>query len=174
MKLSGKVWKFGDTVGATDIVGAKYDSIGMSRQWAECAKHVFEDTDPSIAGAIQPGDIVVAGESFGAGHAHYYSTAIMACKTAGITGFLVESIGGLFQRACIDFGLAAWALPGISDFVSQGDHLEIDLSTGAATNLTTGATTQFKPVSRTILDIVEADGSKNWALKRVGAEHAIA
>jgi 3-isopropylmalate/(R)-2-methylmalate dehydratase small subunit len=174
MKLSGKVWKFGDNVGATDIVSAQYDSIGMNRRWEECAKHLFEESDPSIAGAIQRGDIIVAGASFGAGHAHYYSTAIMACKTAGIRGFLVESISGLFQRACIDFGLAAWALPGIADFVSQGDQLEIDLATGEAKNHTTGATTQFKPVSRTILDIVEADGSKNWALKRVGAEHAIA
>jgi 3-isopropylmalate/(R)-2-methylmalate dehydratase small subunit len=105
MILSGRVWKLGDDVGATDIVSAEYDKLGMSHQWGECAQYVLKDVRPELAGEVKPGDIVVAGRNFGTGHAHYYSTAIMACKAAGIAGLFGESVSGLFQRAAIDFGM---------------------------------------------------------------------
>lgn len=167
MILTGAVRKFGDDLGATDLVPARYDKLGMSHQWAECAKHVLEDVAPGMAETIRPGDILVGGQGFGAGHAHYYSAAVMGCRTAGFGALLAEGIGGLFQRAAIDFGMPAWSFPGIAALVSDGDQLEIDLATGVARNLTTGAQAQFKPVSPIILDILAAGGSEGWALTRV-------
>lgn len=167
MIVAGRVWKLGDGIGATDIVPARYDKQGMSKLWAECATHILEDVDPAIAASIRPGDLFVAGQSFGTGHAHYYSAAVMACRTAGIAGFLVDGISGLFQRASIDFGMPAWAFPGIAALVTQGDRLEVDLATGAARNLTTGAEARFPPVSPIIVDILAAGGSEPWALRRV-------
>lgn len=174
MKLSGKVWKLGDNVMATHLVSGKYDKQAMSKDYAECARHLLEDIDPAIAPAIQPGDIIVAGEGFGAGHAHYYMGAVMGSKTAGIAGFLTESVNGLFQRAAIDFGLLAWVVPGLAKLVEQGDRLEIDFAAGTAINATSGASMRFQPVSSVISDIIAAGGSKEWALKRVGADHALA
>jgi 3-isopropylmalate/(R)-2-methylmalate dehydratase small subunit len=172
MKLAGKVWKFGDGLGATDILPARYDKQGMSRQWAECAKHIVEDVAPGVAEQIQPGDIFVAGRSFGTGHAHYYNAAIMGSREAGIRGFLVEGISGLFQRGSIDFGMPAWVLPGISELVETGDRLEIDLATGHARNVTTQVAREFPPVDPIIIEILEAGGSQNWALRRVGFAEA--
>lgn len=165
----GRVWKFGDNVDATDLLPARYDKQGMSRQWEECAKHVLEDSNPGLAERIRPSDIFIAGEGFGAGHAHYYSAAVMGCKTAGVAAFLVDGIGGLFQRACIDFGMPAWTMKGISTLVADGDELRVDLATGEAENLSTGVTARFAPVAPLILDILEAGGSEPWALQRVGA-----
>jgi 3-isopropylmalate/(R)-2-methylmalate dehydratase small subunit len=172
MKLSGKVWKLGDNIGATDLVSAQYDKQGMSRQWDECAKHVLEDIEPDFAATVQPGDLIVAGENLGSGHAHYYNTAIMACKTAGVGALLGESLNGLFQRAGIDQGFTVWSFKGLNTLVETGDRLEIDLTTGAARNLTSGKTAQFKPVSQVILDIIDAGGSIGWALRRTGATQA--
>ncbi len=172
MILSGHVWKLGENVGATDLLPARYDKQGMSRQWQECARHILEDARPDLAERIRPGDIVVAGTGFGAGHAHYYSAAVMGCRTAGVAAFLVDGIGGLFQRACIDFGMPAWAMMGISGFVSEGDELRIDLATGEAENRSTGGAARFKPVAPLILDILGAGGSEPWALRRVGAAAA--
>jgi 3-isopropylmalate dehydratase small subunit len=170
LKLAGKVWKFPDALGATDILPARYDKQSMSRQWAECAQHLVEDVAPGLAAQIEPGDIFVAGTGFGTGHAHYYNGAIMGSREAGIGGFLVEGISGLFQRAAIDSGVPAWVFPGIADLVATGDRLEIDLATGEARNVTTGAERTFAPVSPIILGILEAGGSEKWALRRVGAE----
>ena len=173
MILSGRVWKFGNGIGSTDLVSAKYDKQGMSRKWAECASHLLEDFDASFAAKIRPGEMLVAGDDFGAGHAHYHMTAIMSCKTAGLSGLFANSISGLFQRAAIDQGLPTWSIRGLGELVSTGDHLEVDLANGLASNLTSRGTLQFKPVPDLILDILGAGGSLNWALRRVGAEHAM-
>lgn len=174
MKLSGKVWKVGNNIRATHLVSGKYDKQAMSKEYGECAKHVLEDVDATIAANVTKGDILIAGEGFGAGHAHYYQGAVMGSKYAGFSAFLTEGINGLFQRAATDFGLMAWVIPGISKFADSGDETEIDLSNGIAHNLTQGTTLKFEPVAQVVLDIITAGGSQPWALKRVGAEHAIA
>lgn len=172
MILSGRVWKLGDDVGATDIVSPLYDSLGMSRKWAECAKHLLEELRPEMVAEVRPGDIIVAGKNLGVGHAHYYSTAIMAAKTAGIAGMFGQSVSGLFQRAAIDFGVPMWPLPELSAITSDGDRLEIDLATGAVKNHTTGREASVPPFSPILLDILGAGGSEPWALRRVGYQPA--
>lgn len=174
MKLSGKVWKVGSNIRATHLVSGKYDKQAMSKQYDECAKHILEDVDPGIAPNVKKGDILIAGEGFGTGHAHYYQGAVMGSKHAGFSAFLTEGINGLFQRAAIDFGLMAWVIPGIAAFADTGDDVEIDLGMGIANNITQGTSLKFEPVSQVVLDIITAGGSQPWALKRVGAEHAIA
>lgn len=169
MKLEGKAWVFGDGLGATDIVSAKYDKAGMSHDWAECRKHLMEEIDPAFTGAVAPGDIVIAGDNLGRGHAHYYTASVMACKEAGIAAMLCDGVNALYQRASIDLGLLTWAFPGIGAFAKTGDMIEIDLATGKAVNHSSGATQAFAPVSQIILDIVGAGGSLDWALQRVAA-----
>jgi 3-isopropylmalate/(R)-2-methylmalate dehydratase small subunit len=173
MKLEGRVWKLGDHVNATDIVSGKYDKLAMSAQYEECGKHVLEDVYPGARDELKAGDILVAGDSFGMGHAHYFGGAILGGRAAGLSAYLAESINGIFERMAIEWGMPALAFPGIADFVNDGDRLSFDLRVGEANNLTTGAFRQFKPVSPIILDIVDAGGSSNWARKRVGALHAI-
>lgn len=168
MKLRGHVWKFGDRLRALDIVPPDYDELGMAYEWQACAEHLFEKIEPRFTQEMAPGDIVIAGEGLGAGHAHYYMAAIMASKVGGVGAMLSESVNTLFQRAAIDQGFPVWSMPGIHAFVAQGDYLEIDLATGGACNLTTEATAAFTPISPLILDIVAADGSLNWAIQRVG------
>lgn len=169
MKLSGKAWVFGNGLGATDIVSARYDKAGMSHDWAECRRHLLEDVDPAFSDAVAPGDIVIAGDNLGRGHAHYYTAAVMACKEAGIAALLCEGVNALFQRGAIDQGFLTWAFPGIAGFAASGDQVEIDLASGEAVNHSSGATRRFEPVSPLILDIVRAGGSLDWALGRVGA-----
>ncbi|WP_242128696.1 hypothetical protein [Sphingobium sp. Sx8-8] len=167
MKIEGKAWVFGDGLGATDILSSRYDKAGMSRDWAECRKHLMEEIDPAFSVAVKPGDIVIAGDNLGRGHAHYYTAAIMACKEAGIAALLCDGVNALFQRGAIDQGFLTWAMPGISALATTGDRLAIDLATGEAANCDSGRTEQFAPVSPLILDIVAAGGSLDWALGRV-------
>ena len=149
----------------------------MSRQWEECARHLLADVDPAIVTRIHQGDMLVAGANFGRGHAHYYMTAVMACKTAGLSALIADQVNVLFQRAAIDQGLLVWQIAGISDFVADGDALEIDLAHGSVMRTAadgTRETLSFKPISPLILDIVTAGGSNSWALARVGAAPAVA
>ena len=172
MKTYPKAIKLGDGIGATDIVSAKYDKQGMSRQWAECASHLLEDVDPAIRSTLRAGDILVAGQDFGRGHAHYYMTAVMSCKELGLAALVAEGVNVLFQRAAIDQGLLVWQIDGIHRFIADGDGIEIDFAAGIATRIAADGAhdiLQFKPVPELIRDIVAAGGSNEWALARVGA-----
>lgn len=173
MKIAGKAWVFDQVVGATNIVSSDHDKAGMSRDWEECRKHLFEDVDPKFAAHVSPGDIVITGANLGRGHAHYYSTSVMSCKTAGISAILCTSINALFQRCAIDLGFLAWPLCEIVDLAVAGDYLEIDLLVGEARNVTTGKSHRFDPVPPLILDIVNAGGSLDWAMRRVGAHASV-
>ncbi|WP_033287609.1 hypothetical protein [Amycolatopsis jejuensis] len=167
MKFRGAVWKVGDHVSATDLVPARYDEYGMSRNWAECARHVLEDIDPSLAGRVRPGDLLLAGENLGAGHAHYYLTAIEGAAHAGFAAMFADSVGALYLRAAVDAGKPVWSIPGISSFAETGEELEVDLGAGRAVNLTRHTEREFEPVSPIVLGILEAGGSTPWAAARV-------
>ncbi len=173
MKNAPRAIKLGDGIGATDIVSAKYDKEGMSRQWETCASHLFEDIDPAIRPKIRAGDVLVAGDDFGRGHAHYYMTAVMACKFAGLAALVADGVNVLFQRAAIDQGLLVWQIDGIHDFMVDGDSVEFDFAAGQVERFAADgshAVMQFKPVPSLIREIVAAGGSNGWALARVGAE----
>ncbi|MCZ4344089.1 hypothetical protein O4H52_20975 [Sphingomonadaceae bacterium G21617-S1] len=170
MKIEGRVWKLGNDIGATDLVSASYDNLGMAHDWEGCARHFLETISSDFPSEIRQGDILVAGENLGIGHAHYYTAAIMGARTAGITALFADSVGALFKRAAIDLGLLAWPLPGISSMVGNRDRIEMDLAAGHVRNLTTGSDARFKPVAGIVLDIVAAGGSTNWALDRIARD----
>ena len=46
MKLIGRVWKLGDSVGATDLLPAAYDKAASMGNADQCAPHVLEGSVP--------------------------------------------------------------------------------------------------------------------------------
>ena len=169
MKLAGRVWKYGDGLSATDIVPAAYDPLSLVYDWDGCAAHLFEEHDPGFGPGAVAGDVIIAGDALGAGHAHYHITAIMACRSRGIAAILCESADMLFQRAGIDHGLPVWPVPGIGALFDHGDGIAFDLISGNCRNTTTGTVVQFTPLPPLIRDILAAGSSLEWALARAAA-----
>jgi 3-isopropylmalate dehydratase small subunit len=172
VKLLGRVWKLGDGVGATDLLPAAYDKAASTGKWDECASHVLETLRPDFQGSRNAGDLIVAGTTLGAGHAHYHRGAVLGCKAAGLAALIGESVNGLFFRSAIDEGYPCWPLPGISNFVENGNTLEIDFAAGLARNVTKGTTMNFPPVNQVVLDILEAGSTMGWALMRYSTKLA--
>lgn len=166
MRTEGAVWALADKTSVLDLLAAEHDALGADEKWDECARHLLENVDPTFADRVGPGDLFVAGERFGIGHAHFYIATVHACKAAGISMVLAESVNELFQRVAIDQGLMVWSVPGITGFAQQGDQIEVDLTIGSARNLTAGTATEFAPVSPIILDILARGGGLNWASDR--------
>lgn len=121
---------------------------------------------------IPSGDIVIAGHNLGRGHAHYYTAAVMACKEAGIAAILCEDVNALFQRAAIDQGFLIWSCPGISQMATSGDEIEVDLHQGSVINYSRNERKAIAALPKLVADIIDAGGSLDWALRRVGASRA--
>ena len=77
MKFQGTVHKFGNNVDTDVIIPARYLNTTDAE---ELARHCMEDIDPSFAGRVKPGDVIVAGENFGCGSSREH--APLAIKAA--------------------------------------------------------------------------------------------
>jgi 3-isopropylmalate/(R)-2-methylmalate dehydratase small subunit len=165
--LEGRVWKYAQQVRATDLVPARYDYIKLT-DWTECSTHVLEDLDPDFRANVQPGDLIVGGQGFGAGHAHYFQQAFEGPRWLGVGGYLAESFDPIFLLSALGAGMPCWNVPGILDFVNGADRISCDLATGTIVNHTAGTVAQFRPVAPEVIEVLEVGGLDQLTVRRLG------
>ena len=153
MQLTGAVWKFGDNVDTDAIIPARY--LNMSTP-EELARHCMEDVDPSFAGSVQPGDIIVGGENFGCGSSREH--APLAIKGCGISCVIATSFARIFYRNGINIGLPILECPAAVEDVENGDQLTVDLSAGTISNRRTGHVYDTSPFPPFLMGVIEAGG----------------
>ncbi len=153
MKVSGKAWKFGDDVNTDLIVPGKYLELVDPH---EMAKHAMEGIDPDFPGKVSEGDVVVGGSNFGCGSSREH--AAIALKYVGVGAVVAESFARIFYRNAINLGLPALECPGISEAVSEGDSLEIDLTGGKVVNATTGKELEVVPLPEFLVEVLDEGG----------------
>jgi 3-isopropylmalate/(R)-2-methylmalate dehydratase small subunit len=164
--LSGKTWKYGDNINTDVILPARY--LNMSTP-EELAPHCLEDLDADFAAAVQPGDVIVAGENFGCGSSREH--APLSIKAAGVGCVVARSFARIFFRNAVNIGLPILACPAAVDEVAGGQHLEIDLESGRILNLSTGRTHQAEPYPPFMLAIIEAGGLAPYTRARIEERH---
>ncbi len=126
--FSGRAWVFGDDID-TDVLAP---GLYMKGPLEVMAQHCLEAVLPEFAGAVQAGDIVVAGENFGIGSSREQAAQVL--KVLGISALIARSFGGIFYRNAINFGLLALTYQAPHDY-QTGDRLRVDGSTGRLENL---------------------------------------
>ena len=156
MIIKGKVHKFGDNINTDDIIAAKYLVSTDSR---ELGSHCMENVRPDFVMKVKPDDIIVAGNNFGCGSSREH--APLAIKGAGIRAVIAKSFAGIFFRNAINIGLPFLELEAI-DRISEGDLLEIDLSSGIIRNLSKNETYKSQPFPEFLQDIIEQGGLMNY------------
>jgi 3-isopropylmalate/(R)-2-methylmalate dehydratase small subunit len=162
MTLSGKVWKYGDNVDTDVIIPARY--LNMSTP-EELARHCMEDLDPTFAGGVQPGDIIVAGENFGCGSSREH--APLAIKGAGVSCVIARSFARIFYRNAINIGLPILECAQAVDDCEPGDVLTVDLTAGTITNARNGRTYRTAPFPPFVMAIIAAGGLVPYTRERL-------
>lgn len=151
-EMSGRCWKFGDNI-PTDLIVRADRALGSIE---EMAKHVLETVNPDFCKNVKKGDILVAGKHFGQSSGR--ATAPKSIKATGVGAVVVEYASRLFYRNCFEIGLPLLECEGITDMVSDGDTLSVNIRTGKIVNETTGKTAQARPISPFLLEMMEAGG----------------
>ena len=162
MRITGTVWKYGDNVDTDAIIPARYLNVSTP---GELARHCMEDIDPGFAGAVQPGDIIVAGENFGCGSSREH--APLAIKGAGVACVVARSFARIFYRNGINIGLPILECPPAVEGSEKGDQLTVDLRAGTITNGRTGCTYRTSPFSDFIVGIIQAGGLVPYTRERM-------
>lgn len=162
MKITGKVWKFGDDVDTDAIIPARYL---ITSDPGELAVHVMEDADSDFPKKVKPGDILVAGKNFGCGSSREH--APIAIKGAGIQAVVAKSFARIFYRNSFNIGLPIFESPEIEGAIEEGDQLEIDADSGLIRNLTRNTEFQARAIPPFMQELIRAGGLVEWTREKI-------
>ena len=151
--LHGRAWTFGRDVDTDLIIPARYLNMKTA---AELAQHVMEDADPTFAGRVKPGDIVVAKENFGSGSSREH--APLALKGAGVSVVIAKSFARIFYRNALNTGLPIVVCPEAAADAQAGDRVRVDLVAGAVENLTHGTRYDAEAFPPFMQDLIDRGG----------------
>jgi len=150
--LKGKAFKFGDGISTDHIIPGRFAHLRSNLP--ELAKHVLEDADTTFASRVKSGDFVVGGNNFGLGSSREHAPLVI--KMAGVSAILAKSVARIFFRNAINLGLPVLICD--TDKINDGDELEIDLTAGAVSNVTSGSRFTFSKIPEVMLRILDEGG----------------
>jgi 3-isopropylmalate/(R)-2-methylmalate dehydratase small subunit len=127
----------------------------------------MEGIDPEFASKIRTGDIMVAGKNFGCGSSR--EPAPIALSAAGISCVIARSFARIFYRNAFNVGLPVLECLD-TDFMRQGDEIEVNLDTGEIRDLTYGRSFRAKPIPPFMQDLLTAGGLLQHVASRLGLE----
>jgi 3-isopropylmalate/(R)-2-methylmalate dehydratase small subunit len=156
--LRGRCHKLGhDMYTDTKIMPYKYIAMyGFDAE--QLVPRLLEEVTKDFYKRTQPGDFIIAGRNFAFGKAH--PQGLIAIATLKLR-LLCESMPFASFRGAISRGIVCnRRCKGITDLVNDGDLVEMDFSTGEFLNVTTGATAQYPPVQRDLLEMMLLGGMK--------------
>ena len=125
----GKIFRFYKDVDTDQIIASQYLLFPSIDEMKE---HTFESLAPEFAGAVQPGDFVVADENFGCGSSREQAPAVL--KALGVKAVIAKSFARIFYRNSINIGLPVIVCRELYDAVQNGDEMELDLKAGLITS----------------------------------------
>ncbi len=161
MGIKGKAWKFGDDVNTDEIIPAVYlDTVDPK----EMATHCMEGIDRDFIKKIAPGDIIVADKNFGCGSSREH--APIAIKAAEISCVIAKSFARIFYRNSINIGFPILECEEAALKITEGDQLEVDLTTSTITNHTKNETYKAQPFPEFMQQIIDAGGLMNYVMSR--------
>ena len=153
MKVTGKVFKYGDNVDTDVIIPARYLNTSVH---SELAAHCMEDIDKDFVKNVKKGDFIVANKNFGCGSSREH--APIAIKAAGVSCVIASTFARIFYRNAINIGLPIFECDEAVKAIDNGDKLEVDFSTGVIKNLTKNEKYQGEPFPEFMQKIIDTDG----------------
>jgi 3-isopropylmalate/(R)-2-methylmalate dehydratase small subunit len=129
--LTGRAWTFADDLAAADILPLRFSALAP----AEAARHLFEALDPTLAAALEPGDVLVAGQNLGHGPG-----GVAAARTLAAAGMIAVVAGGFgagFVEALLEAGLPPLEVDAPASF-HTGQRMRLNLEGGTIANLSSG------------------------------------
>ena len=162
MKIRGRAFVFGDRIDTDLLAPGPF----MRAPLEELARHCLEAIDPSFASEVRPGDVVIAGESFGMGSSR--EQAVQALAQLGVGAVVAKSFARIFYRNALNLGVPAIACP---DLVAErGDDIEVRPAEGVVLNHTRGTRHACELLPAQLLDIVSAGGLMPWLEQRMATQ----
>jgi 3-isopropylmalate/(R)-2-methylmalate dehydratase small subunit len=161
MKLTGRVWKFGDHVDTDAIIPGRFLNVSDQNLLAQ---NCFVDLRPGFSKTIQPGDVILAGNNFGCGSSREH--APLAIKAAGVSVVIAKSFARIFYRSAFNIGLPILESEQAFKSFEEGSRIQVDLESGEVRGENEGVRVTAKPIPPFMREIVQAGGLVAYIRKR--------
>ena len=109
-----------------------------------------------FAQQAQPGDLIMAGDNFGAGSSR--QQAVDCFRSLGIGAIIAGSFGAIYKRNAINSGLPVLTLPGVGELwpaFQSGIEITVDFKTGEIL-LNNGRIFHAEPFAQVQMEIYQA------------------
>ena len=146
-----------DHINTDEIIPARYLTDDREE---ELAKHAMEDIDKNFVKNVEQGDFIIAGEDFGCGSSREH--AVWALRGAGVKVVVADTFARIFYRNCLNNGFLAIECKGVSEKISTGDEMTIDIEKSLLINQTKKEQYGFTPLPQFALDMIKAGGLLNY------------
>ena len=150
--LKGRAFKFGDNISTDLIIPGRYTHLRSNLP--ELAKHVMDDADSTFASKVKPGDFIIAGKNFGLGSSREHAPLVI--KMSGVSAILAKSVARIFFRNAINQGLPILLCD--TSKLTDAEEIEVNLTSGTITNLTSSTQITFGKIPQVMLDILSEGG----------------
>jgi len=134
----------------------------------ELAKHVFEDIEENFYKRVNKGDFLVSGENFGCGSSR--EQAPLALKATGLRAVIAKSFARIFYRNALNLGL--YLLECNTNYIDDGNELELDIDKNILKNRSKGLNIPFKPIPPLAKKILDEGGMVEHFKKHGGLDIA--
>jgi 3-isopropylmalate/(R)-2-methylmalate dehydratase small subunit len=124
--------------------------------------HLFEGYDPALRDQLGDDAIIVTGWNFGIGSSREHVP--LAMQGSGIRGVVGRSFARIFQRNCVNLGLAIAACPPAVDAARDGSRIAID---PAGAVVVDGVTFEAPAAAPLVLELGAAGGLVAWTAARL-------
>lgn len=162
MNIRGRAFVFGDKIDTDVLAPGPY----MRGPIKVLAAHCLEAIDPNFASEVQPGDVIIAGDSFGIGSSR--EQAVQALALLGVGALLARSFARIFYRNALNLGMPALVCPELK--ASRGDDIEVQPADGIVINHTLGREFACQRIPEELLEIVVVGGMMPWLERKLARE----
>lgn len=160
--FTGKVWVLGDDIDTDIIIPTEYLAL---KTIDDMKQYGFSPLRPELAGQIEKGDIIVAGNNFGCGSSREQAPEII--KALGISCVIAKSFARIFFRNSINNGLLLIEQPDLHDDIKEGDTITVKMNEHVDYN---GKTYPIAALPENLMDIIQAGGLVKAMRKRNGLD----
>lgn len=157
MIIREKAIKYGNNVNTDVIIPARYLNTADEK---ELALHCFEDLDKEFKQKVKNRKVIIAGSNFGCGSSREH--APLSIKASGVRAIIAASFARIFFRNSINMGLPVITSKQASDFIQDGDELEIDMEKGKIVDITRDKTFNINPFPEFIQKVIKSGGYINF------------